>query len=128
MSIEAKYDPLLFKIPKGAIVKNTKVKFHIDFSGDKEPKKVYFMLKNDEESDYKYHEMIKNNGYEITHYFAKSGQFWYNFQLLFEDRCLYLNKTFDTRSIFSTEKKEDFLQLVTEAEYECTNSMQGGII
>ncbi len=128
MSIEAKYDPLLFKFPKGAIVKNTKVKFHIDFSGYEEPKKVYFMLKNDEESDYKYLEMSKNNGYEISHYFAKSGQFWYNFQLLFEDRCLYLNKTYDTRSMLSEEKKEDFLQLVTEAEYKCTNSMQGGII
>ena len=128
MSIKAKYDPLLFKYPKGVIRKNNSVNFHIDFEDEKEPKNVYLMLKKDDENDYQYLEMQKNNGYEITYHFENSGHFWYNFQIVFEDYCVYLNKTYDNKSWVSNEKKEDFLQLVTEKEYTCTNSMQGGII
>ena len=45
MDIKAKYDPLLFKFPKGVVCKNQSVKFHIDYSDEKEPKEVYFMQK-----------------------------------------------------------------------------------
>lgn len=128
MNLQAKFDPLLFKSPKGVVTKNTKVNFYIDLNCDVEPKHVYFMLKKDNESDYQYLEMKKNNRYEIDYKFEASGHFWYNFQIVFEDFCVYLNKTFDTRSSLSNEKQEDFLQLVTEKEYECKNSMQGGII
>lgn len=129
MTIEAKYDPLLFKFPKGVITKNNNVIFKIEYEGQEKPNKVYFMLKNDKDDGYKYLEMNKNaTGYEINHKFEDSGHFWYNFQLVFGDFCMYLNKTFDSRSVLSSEKQEDFLQLVTEKDYECTNSMQGGII
>lgn len=128
MSLKAKYDPLLFKFPKGVIYKNQTVKFHIDYTDEKQPKVVYFMLKKDEDSDYQYLEMTKNNGYEITHTFDTHGHFWYNFQVVFDDYCVYLNRTFNHYSYDSTEKGEDYLQLVTEQEYECTDSLQGGII
>lgn len=128
MSIEAKYDPLLFKFPKGPISKNNEVNFHIDYNGDVQPKIVYFMLKSDSDTDYRYLEMKNNNGYEFSYIFENSGHYWYNFQLVFDDYCLYLNKTYDSRSELSYEKKEDYLQLVTEKEYTCKNSMQGGII
>lgn len=127
MNFEAKYDPLLFKYPKGVISKNNKVKFHIDYAGE-EPQKVYFMLKEDKDNDYAYLEMTKNKGYEITVNFENFGHFWYNFQFVFGGFCVYLNKTYDSRSCLSYEKQEDFLQLVTNQEYTCTNSMQGGII
>ena len=128
MSIKAEYDPLLFKFPKGVISKNNTVKFHVDFSGDEIPKIVYFMLKKDDENDYKYLEMTKSNGYEFEYSFTKSGHYWYNFQFVYENFCVYLNKTYDNFSYLSNEKGEDFLQLVTEKEYTCLNSMQGGII
>ena len=128
MSLKAKYDPLLFKFPKGVVCKNQSVKFHIDYLDKKEPKVVYFMIKKDEDSDYQYLEMKQNNGYEITHTFESNGHFWYNFQLVFDDFCVYLNRTFDHRSYISSDKGEDYLQLVTEKEYDCTNSLQGGII
>ena len=38
MSIKAKYDPLLFKYPKGVISKNNSVNFHIDFEDEKNQK------------------------------------------------------------------------------------------
>ena len=128
MDIKAKYDPLLFKFPKGVIVKNTNVKFHIDYESEEKPKAVYFMLKSDEDARYKYLEMTENDGYEITQNFSNSGHFWYNFQLVFEDKVLYLNKNYEYFSELSTDKGEDYLQLVMEKEYECTNSLQGGII
>ena len=128
MSLKAKYDPLLFKFPKGVISKNQSVKFHIDYEDEKEPKVVYFMVKKDEDYDYQYLEMTKNNGYEITYKFEENGHFWYNFQIVFDDFCVYLNRTYDHWSYDSVYKGEDYLQLVTEQEYVCTNSMQGGII
>jgi len=128
MTIEAKYDPLLFKLPKGVITKSTNVKFDIQYSGD-EPERVYFMVKSDEDLEYQYLEMQKTqNGYSIEHFFEFSGHFWYNFQIILNGNCFYLNKTPDFRSALSSEKGEDFLQLVTSEEYKCTNSMQGGII
>ena len=57
MSVKAKYDPLLFKFPKGAICKNQKVNFHIEYLDEKEPKHVYFMIKKDEDNDYQYLEI-----------------------------------------------------------------------
>ena len=128
MDIKAKYDPLLFKFPKGAIVKNNSVRFHIDYESDVKPNVVYFMIKNDEESEYKYLEMVENNGYEITQKFSSSGHFWYNFQLVFDDKVLYLNKNYQYLSELSQEKGEDYLQLVMEKQYDCKNSLQGGII
>lgn len=129
MSIKAKYDPLLFKFPKGVVTQKTNVKFYIELETDENLKNVYFMLKNDTDEDYKYLEMkAVKNGYEIEYKFDTFGHFWYNFQLVFQDFCVYLNKTFDTRSSLSPEKQEDFLQLVTEKNYDCENSMQGGLI
>ena len=128
MDIKAKYDPLLFKFPKGVIVKKNEVKFHIDLECETKPRFVYFMIKTDEENEYKYLEMTENNGYEFVYRFENSGHYWYNFQIVVGDEYLYLNRTYDNFSYLSYEKGEDFLQLVTEKEYTCTNSMQGGII
>ena len=128
MDIKAKYDPLLFKFPKGVVVKNNEVRFHIDLECEFKPRFVYFMIKTDEESEYKYLEMTENNGYEYVYKFEKSGHYWYNFQIVVNDEYLYLNRTYDNYSYLSHEKGEDFLQLVTEKEYSCKDSMQGGII
>ena len=128
MDIKAKYDPLLFKFPKGVVVKNNEVRFHIDLECEFKPRFVYFMIKTDEESEYKYLEMTEKNGYEFVYKFEKSGHYWYNFQIVVNDEYLYLNRTYDNYSYLSHEKGEDFLQLVTEKEYSCKDSMQGGII
>ena len=72
MTIEAKYDTLLFKLPKGVKTKSTNVKFDIQYSGD-EPERVYFMVKSDEDLEYQYLEMQKTqNGYSIEHFFEFS--------------------------------------------------------
>ena len=44
MSVKAKYDPLLFKFPKGVISKNKTVRFHVEYIDEKEPKNVYLLL------------------------------------------------------------------------------------
>ena len=81
MSQKAKYDPLLFKLPKGTIVKGQEVKFFIEYYDEFLPRDVYFMIKQDGENEYKYISMIKTQkGYEISQKFTKSGQYWYNFQ------------------------------------------------
>ncbi len=125
----AKYDPLLFKLPKGVVSKNNKVAFFVEYKDLNKPNIAYFMLKRDEDSDYKYLEMTKvEDVYFFEYDFVESGHYWYNFQFVFDGYCLYLNRSFDTRSYVSEYKADDYLQLVTEKEYDCTNSMQGGII
>ena len=128
MDIKAKYDPLLFKFPKGVVTKNTDVKFHIDLDASKKPTHIYFMIKGDYENEYKYLEMTENNGYEITYKFDNSGHYWYNFQLVFGNEYLYLNRTYENYSSLSYDKGDDYLQLITEKDYKCENSMQGGLI
>ena len=125
----AKYDPLLFKLPKGVISKNNNVKFFVEYNDTKEPNVAYFMIKRDEDSTYSYLQMERvEGGYLFEYDFDKSGHFWYNFQFVFDGYCLYLNRSFDTRSFVADYKGDDFLQLVTEKEYECTDCLQGGII
>ena len=125
----AYYDPLLFKFPKGTISKGTEVKFEIEVSETQSPNEVYLMIKHDDEADYFYEKMQKNeNKYQKNLKFSRSGHFWYNFKLVFNDYSLFVSKTYDNYSYVSDNKGEDFLQLVTEEEYKCTNSMQGGII
>ncbi len=125
----AYYDPLLFKCPKGTISKGKEVTFDLEVNKNASINEVYLMIKHDEDADYVYEKMQKNeNKYQKTLKFDKSGHFWYNFKLIFDDYFLFVSKTFDNYSYVSSEKGEDFLQLVTEEEYTCTNSMQGGII
>lgn len=125
----AYYDPLLFKFPKGTISKGTEVKFEIEVSETQSPNEVYLMIKHDDEADYFYEKMQKNeNKYQKNLKFSRSGHFWYNFKLVYNDYSLFVSKTYDNYSYVSDSKGEDFLQLVTEEEYKCTNSMQGGII
>ncbi len=124
-----KYDPLLFKCPKGVVVKGTEVTFFIEVSDSLNVKEAYFMVKADADNDYIYLPMQKTaNGYKITHNFDNYGHFWYNFKLIFNDYCLFLNKTYDNYSYTSYDKGEDFFQLVTNHSYTSTNSLQGGII
>ena len=125
----ARYDPLLFKLPKGVITKNNNVKFFVEYSDEKEPNIAYFMIKRDEDHTYQYLQMEKvEGGYYFEYDFNESGHYWYNFQFVFDGYCLYLNRSFDTRSLVADYKGDDYLQLVTEKEYECTDCLQGGII
>ena len=125
----AYFDPLLFKCPKGTVAKGTEVKFKIEVSEDAKPKEVYLMIKDDEADGYTYEKMQKNQKYyEKILKFEKNGHFWYNFKLVFENYSLFVSKTYDNYSYVSCDKGEDFFQQVTEEEYVCTNSMQGGII
>ena len=50
----AKYDPLLFKYPKGVITKKKTVSFFVEYKDENRPKIAYFMLKRDEDQVYKY--------------------------------------------------------------------------
>ena len=125
----AKYDPLLFKLPKGVISKNKKVSFFVEYKDESEPNIAYFMIKRDEDYAYQYLQMERvDGGYFFEYDFEKSGHYWYNFQFVFDGYCLYLNRSFDTRSFIADYKGDDYLQLVTEKEYDCTDSMQGGVI
>lgn len=128
MQYQICYDPLKDKAPVGAVKKGTTVTFIIHVEGII-PKEVFFMVKEDADMDYAYHLMKKiQNGYRITLNFEKFGHFWYNFKLNFDDHALYLNKTYDTKSYYSEEKGEDFLQLVMSEEYKLDGAMEGGII
>ena len=69
-----------------------------------------------------------DGGYFFEYDIEESGHYWYNFQFVFDGYCLYLNRSFDTRSFIADYKGDDYLQLVTEKEYDCTNSLQGGVI
>ena len=125
----AYFDPLLFKCPKGPVAKGTEVNFKLEVEEDVIPNEVYLMIKDDEAWEYTYEKMQKNQKYyEKNLKFDFSGHFWFNFKLVFEDKELYVSKTYDNYSCVLEYKGEDFLQLVTEEEYSCTNSMQGGII
>lgn len=124
-----KYDPLLFKFPKGVVVKGTSVVFFVSVDKTVQPEAVYFMQKEDSESEYFYHEMQKcEGGYTIQINYPESGHFWYNFQIKHDDKIQYLSKTYDNFSYISDEKGEDFFQSVLNKEYTCKNSLQGGII
>lgn len=122
------FDPLLDKYPMGVVSKNQQVKFCIN---DKEQKlnKVYFMIKGDDENEFKYYEMQQSGDkFYIEHKFEKSGHYWYAFQLIVDGNYFYLNKTYDSYSYISENLTDSFFQLVTEKEYTQTNQMQGGII
>ena len=129
MNSMVKYDPLLFKCPKGVVKIGTTVKYFIEVKDELIPNEVYFMIKADQDSDYEYHLMTKvEGGYETTINFDRFGHFWYNFKLNFNDYSVFVNKTWDCYSEVSNFKGEDFFQSVLKNEYTCTNSMQGGLI
>ena len=129
MNNMAYFDPLLFKCPKGTVTKGTEVSFKLKVKEGCSPKEVYLMVKDDVEQDYYYHKMICNeNSYTKTISFEKSGHYWYNFKLVFNDYSVFVSKTYDSHSYISYDKGEDFSQQVLEEEYVSTDSMQGGII
>lgn len=122
------YDPLLFKCPKGCVVKNTKVKFKIKCD-DNEVTRVLFFVKKDYEDKYDFVEMTKNKNYfECDYLFENEGHFWYHFKIIKENFTGFISKTFDNYSYVSTEKGDDFFQLVTKEQYKIAGSMQGGLI
>ena len=49
-----KFDPLLFKFPKGVITKGNSVKFFLEVNDAVCPNEVLFMVKKDEDFDYLY--------------------------------------------------------------------------
>ena len=124
-----KFDPLLFKCPKGVVVKGTEVEYFVSAESNTNLKTIYFMCKEDEDDDYTYSEMEKcKNGYKIKIKYEKNGHYWYNFQLKYDDNVQYLSKTYDSYSYITNEKGKDFFQSVLEKEYTCVHSMQGGVI
>ncbi len=125
----AYFDPLLFKCPKGAITKGESVRFKIEVNLDCVCNEAFLMLKKDEDVDYTYISMEReDNFFYVDVPFTEHGHFWYNFKLNYNNFSKYLSKTYNTFSEVLDNKGEDFLQLVTEKEYECTDSLQGGII
>ena len=117
-----KYDPLLFKCPKGPVTKNTNVTFFISVDETVCPNEVLFMVRGDNDWEYAYIPMQKvQNGYQVEHNFENFGHFWYNFKLNYNDFSKYLSKTFDNFSVVLDSKGEDFFQLVTEEEYSCSH-------
>lgn len=124
-----KYDPLLFKLPKGVVTKGTQVGFFVEIHESVSPKQVLFMCKEDNDADFTYIEMEKTQmGYVLAQNFNESGHYWYNFKVVFDNYSLFINKTYDNRSYLSDYLGESFFQSVLEKDYTCTNSMQGGII
>lgn len=125
----AYFDPLLTKFPIGAITKGTEVEFSVEVNPGCCANEVYLMLKSDEEEDYRYLAMIRDDfTYKIRVKFSESGHYWYNFKLNYNDFAKYLSKTYDSYCIVADTKGEDFLQLVCEKDYACTDCMQGGLI
>lgn len=125
----AYFDPLLFKCPEGVIQKNTKVKFKVEVDLTCVPNEAYLMLKEDNETDYKYISMERKENFLFAEVnFENAGHYWYNFKLNYNDFSKYLSKTYDSYSQVCDSKGEDFFQLVINENYECTDSLQGGII
>lgn len=125
----AYFDPLLFKCPKGAITKGETVEFKIEVNLDCVCNEAYLMLREDKCEEYSYIPMQrKENFFYASVQFNNHGHFWYNFKLNYNDFSKYLSKTYNSFSEVLNQKGEDFLQLVSENKYECTNSLQGGII
>lgn len=125
----ASYDPLLFKSPKGVVVKQTIVNFKLKIDNPQVINKAFLMVVEDGGQDYTYKEMKKNDTfYTVDYKFEASGHFFYNFKLETSEGVYYISKTFDTFSYITREKGEDFFQAVLEKEYTCTDSMQGGLI
>ncbi len=140
----AVYDMLQNKYPKGAITKKTKVNFSLKVNSDI-VKMAMLMIKSDSAENYKevlpsvivhkYSDMGDElnkkysnvSEYTFTWNFSKSGHYWYCFKLITENGILHLSKTYDNFSYVSSEKGEDFLQLVTEEDY-FESMLEGGII
>ena len=122
------YDPLLFKLPKGTVEKNKKVKFSLKCE-DADVKRVLFFVKADNEQNYTMVEMTKKSGkFECEFLFKNAGHFWYHFKVIKENQTLFVSKTYDNFSVVSESKGDDFFQLVTKEKYNINGSMQGGII
>jgi glycosidase len=141
------YDPLLFKCPKGSVKKDTKVVFSVktNYFDEKQENStkitektekfaenfsIFLCLKFDGEEFY-HEELLKqaeNGFFETSHTFLYAGHFFYHFKVVFDDKTLFLCKTDDNFSYLSENQGEDFFQLVTAEDYECSNSMQGGLI
>ncbi|MBQ8451679.1 MAG: glycoside hydrolase family 13 protein [Clostridia bacterium] len=121
------FDPLLFKKPKGPVVKGTEVSFSVCY--ENKPNAITMIFHNDDNSYYEEIEMKNINGkFFLCKKFETSGHFWYNFKVLTNDGEFYLNKTDDSYSALENFRGNDFFQAVLEEEYVCTNSMQGGMI
>ena len=149
----AYFDPLKMKSPQGAFSKNMVAQFIVSANLKCTPNELYLMLREDSENDYRYILMQKidiekikdlklKNELKITnaenfeqkvYYFCEvnfenQGLYFYNFKLNFNDFEKYLSKTNDNFSILLDSKGEDFVQVVTNAKYESTSSLQGGLI
>ena len=86
-----KYDPLLFKLPKGVVTKGTQVGFFVEIHESVSPKQVLFMCKEDNDADFTYIEMEKTQmGYVLAQNFNESGHYWYNFKVVFDNYSLFI--------------------------------------
>lgn len=123
------YDPLLFKTPKGVVKKQTKVEFKVKFEKEFEPNQMVMLLRCDTEESYSEHVMQKfDDRFVFEHTFENRGHYWYLFRADFDGYSKFISKTFHNYSYLSDQQGEPFFQLVTEKEYECTDSLQGGLI
>ena len=125
----ASFDPLLDKLPKGVISKGDTVRFKIKVDLKCTPNEAYLMIKSDDDTDYKYILMDrKEDVCEAEFTFLSSGHYFYNFKLNYNDFCVYLSKSYDSYCVVLNSKGDDFFQLVTKEQYDCTDSLQGGLI
>ena len=86
-----KYDPLLFKLPKGVVAKGTEVGFFVEVDESVSPKQILFMCKEDNDADFTYTEMERTEkGYVLTQNFERSGHYWYTFKVIFDDSIYFI--------------------------------------
>ncbi len=125
----AKFDPLTLKSPVGVISKGKSVCFKLKLNPDILPKEVLLIIREDSQTTGKTLVMKREGDFCVAEEtFENSGHFWYYFQLNFDGWAKFVCKTYDNYSVVLDEKGEEFFQLVTEQEYTCTNSLQGGVI
>ena len=108
MNNTIKYDPLLFKFPKGVVTKGSSVEFFVQCD-DELVKNIYLMWKDDEPGDYNECEMQKvEGGYKASVKFNQSGHYWYHFKVIKDNETLFVNKTNDNYSFVESWHGEDF--------------------
>lgn len=129
MHINFKFDPLKSKTPRGVITKDNMVNFLVEADCFDQSLAMFFCVKKDGDEFYQEYLMRRlKNGFDFDFKFDFSGHYFYHFKAVFGEQTLFICKTFDCYSYVSEYLGEDFFQLVTEEDYVCTNSMQGGII
>lgn len=121
------FDPLLFKVPVGAVKREESVKFFVESNAT--DAEVSLMVKPDGDFPYEKNLMKKTQkGYKITKKFIKKGHYWYYFEVKSQDKTLFLCRTDDNFSYISENKGDDFFVAVLGEGYSYDGLLAGGVI